>query len=58
VKEKTGTPTLIAYNDDMDMLDDDESPLIKNGSLPLIDMDINIVFTMSVEFRGVDEEIA
>jgi hypothetical protein len=58
VKEKTGTPTLIAYNDDMDMLDDDESPLIKNGSLPLIGMDINIVFTMSVEFRGVDEEIA
>jgi hypothetical protein len=28
VKEKTGTPTLIVSDDDMDLLDDDESMLI------------------------------
>jgi hypothetical protein len=58
MKEKTSMPTLTTSNDDMDMLDDDETPLIKDGSLPSINMDINMVFTLSAEFRGVKEEIA
>jgi hypothetical protein len=58
VKEKTSTCTLIATDDDMDLLDNDESSLIKDGSLPLTDMDINMVFTLLVEFRGDDKEIA
>jgi hypothetical protein len=58
VKEKTNVPALIASDDDMDLLDNDKSPLIKDGSLPLTCMDINMVFTLSAEFRGVEEEIA
>jgi hypothetical protein len=42
----------------MDLLDDDESPLIKNGSPPPIGMDINIVFMLLAEFRGAEEEVA
>jgi hypothetical protein len=57
-KEKTNTPALIAYDDDMDLLDDDASPLIKDETPPPTDMDINMVLTLPVEFRGVDEEIA
>jgi glutaredoxin-related protein len=34
VNEKTGVPALMASDDDMDLLDDNESPLIKDGSLP------------------------
>jgi hypothetical protein len=49
-KEKTSVPTLTASNDDMDLLDDDESPLIKNGSLPPACMDVNMVFTLSTGF--------
>jgi hypothetical protein len=55
VKEKTSVPAITASDDDIDLLDDDESPLIKDGSPPLIDMDINIVFMLLVEFRGVKE---
>jgi hypothetical protein len=58
VKEKTSTPVVMASDDDMDLLDDDDSLLIKDGSPPPIDMDINIVFMLPVEFRGVKEEIA
>jgi hypothetical protein len=58
VKEKTSTTTLMASDDDMDLLDDGESSLIKDGSLPSIDTDINMVFMLSAEFRGVEEEIA
>jgi hypothetical protein len=58
VKEKTSTRALTPYDDDMDLLDDNESLLIKVGSLPLTDMDINIVFTLPTEFRGIEEEIA
>jgi hypothetical protein len=58
VKEKTSTPALTASDDDMDMLDDDKSPLIKGGSPSLIGMDINMVFTLSAEFKGVKEEVA
>jgi hypothetical protein len=58
VKEKIIIPALIASNDNMDLLDDDESLLIKDGSPPPTSMDINMVFTLSVKFRGVNEEIA
>jgi hypothetical protein len=57
VKEKTSTIAFTASNDGMDLFDDDEPPLIKEGSPPPTDMDINMVFTLSVEFRGVKEEI-
>jgi hypothetical protein len=53
VKEKTSVPALTASDDDMDLLDDDESPLIKDGSPPSTGMDINMVFTLSAEFQGV-----
>jgi hypothetical protein len=45
-------------NNDMDLLDDDESLLIKDGSLPPTSMDINMVFMLSAEFRGAEEEVA
>jgi hypothetical protein len=31
VKKKTSTPALTASDDDMDLPDDDKSPLIKDG---------------------------
>jgi hypothetical protein len=58
VKEKVDTPAPTTSDDDMDLLDDDEAPLIKDGSLPPISMDINMVFTLLAEFRGVEEEVA
>jgi hypothetical protein len=56
-KEKADIPTPTTSDDDMDMLDDDESPLIKNGSLPPKGMFINMVYTLSVEFRGAEVEV-
>jgi hypothetical protein len=56
VKEKASTPALMASNDDMDLLDDDESTLIKDGSPPSTGVDINMVFTPLAEFRGAEEE--
>jgi hypothetical protein len=56
--EKANTPRPTTSDDDMDLLGDDESPLNKDGSLPLTDMDINMVFMLPVEFRGVEEEAA
>jgi hypothetical protein len=58
VKERTSTPTLMAFDDDMDLLDDDESALIKDGSLPPTGMDNNMMFTLLIEFRGAKEEVA
>jgi hypothetical protein len=58
VKEKTNTTALIASDDDMDLLDDGESPLIKDGYPPSTNMHINMVFTLLAEFRGFKEEIA
>jgi hypothetical protein len=58
VKEKTSTTTLMASDDDMDLLDDGKSSLIKDGSLPSTCTDINMVFMLSAEFRGIEEEIA
>jgi hypothetical protein len=44
VKDKTSTPTLIAFDHDMDLLDNNDAPLIKDGSPPPFGMDINMVF--------------
>jgi hypothetical protein len=44
-------------DDDMDLLDDDGAPLIKDGSPPPTSMDINMVFTLLAKFRGVEEEV-
>jgi hypothetical protein len=58
VKEKVDIPVPMTSDNDMDLLDDVESPLIKDRSPPLIIMDINMVFTLSVEFRDAKEEVA
>jgi hypothetical protein len=50
VKEKANTHAPTTSDDDMDLLDDDDALLIKDGSLPPTSMDINIVFTLPVEF--------
>jgi hypothetical protein len=57
VKEKVDIPAPTTSDNDMDLLDDYESPLIKDGSSPPIGMDINMLFTLSVEFRGAEEEV-
>jgi hypothetical protein len=57
VNEKANTLAPITSDDDMDLLDD-EALLIKDGSLPPTSMNINMVFTLSVEFRGAEEEVA
>jgi hypothetical protein len=58
VNEKTNTPAPTTFDDDMDLLDDDDASLIKDGSPPLTSMDINMVFTLPAEFRGAEEEVA
>jgi hypothetical protein len=58
VEEKVNTPTPMASDDDMDLLDDDEAPLIKDGSPSPTGMDINMVFTLSAKFRGIEEDVA
>jgi hypothetical protein len=58
VKEKITAPALTASDDGIDLLDDDESPLIKDGSPLPTGMDINMVFTLPAEFRGREEEVA
>jgi hypothetical protein len=58
VKEKVDAPAPTPSDDDMELLDDDEAPLIKDRSLPPIGIDINMVFTRLAEFRGVEEEVA
>jgi hypothetical protein len=57
VKEKVDTPTPMTSDNNMDLLDDDEAPLIKDGSRPPTGMDINMVFTLPTEFRGAEEEV-
>jgi hypothetical protein len=42
VKEKANTPAPTTSDNDMDLLDDDESPVIKDGSPPPIGMDLNM----------------
>jgi hypothetical protein len=46
VKEKADTPAPTTSDDNMDLLDDDESPLIKDGSPPLTSMNIDMVFML------------
>jgi hypothetical protein len=58
VKEKVNTAARTTSNDDMDLLDDGEAPMIKDGSPPPTGMDINMVFTLLAEFRGNEEEVA
>jgi hypothetical protein len=58
VNEKTNTPAPTTFDDDMDLLDDDDASLIKDGSPSLTSMDINMVFTLPAEFRGAEEEVA
>jgi hypothetical protein len=58
VKEKANTPAPTTSNNDMDLLDDDEAPLFTDGSPPPTSMDVNMVFTLPVEFRAVEEEVA
>jgi hypothetical protein len=57
VKEKANTPTPMTFDDDMDLLDNDEAPLIKDGSPPPTSMNVNMVSTLSAEFKGVEEEV-
>jgi hypothetical protein len=57
VKEKVDTPAPTTSNDDMDLLDDDEALLIKDGSPSPTGMDINMVFILLAEFRGVEEDV-
>jgi hypothetical protein len=56
VKEKASTPAFTASDDDMDLLDNNESTLIKDGSPPLTSMDINMVFMLSADFSCAEEE--
>jgi hypothetical protein len=58
VKEKVHAPAPTTSDNDMDLLDDDEALLIKDGSPPLADMDINMLFTLLAKFRGVEEKVA
>ncbi len=53
---KVSTAARTGSDDDMDLLDDDQPPLIKDGSPPPTGMDINMVFTLPTEFRGAEEE--
>jgi hypothetical protein len=55
--EKANTPAPTTSNDDMNLLDDDEAPLIKDGSPPSTSMDINMVFMLPAKFRGAEEEV-
>jgi hypothetical protein len=58
VKKKVDTPAPTTSNNNIDLLDDDEAPLIKDRSLPTTGMDTNVVFMLSAEFRGIEEEVA
>jgi hypothetical protein len=58
LKEKTDVTAPTTSDDDMDLLDDVESPLIKDGSSPPTGMDINMVFMLPTEFSGAEEEVA
>jgi hypothetical protein len=42
----------------MDLLDDDEAPLVTDGSPPPTCMDVNMVFMLPEEFWGAEEEVA
>jgi hypothetical protein len=54
---KDNTPTFTTSDNNMDLLDDDESPLIKDESSPPTGMDINMVFMLLAEVRDAEEEV-
>jgi hypothetical protein len=56
VKEKVTIPASMTSDVDMDLLDDDEAPLINDGSQPPTGMDINMVFMLPTKFNGIEEE--
>jgi hypothetical protein len=58
VKEKVDAIAPTTFDDDIDLLDNDEAPLIKDGSPPSTGMDIQMVFMLPTEFRGAEEEVA
>jgi hypothetical protein len=58
VNEKTSAPAPTTSDDNMDLLDNDETLLIKDGSPPPTGLDINMVFTLPGEFRVAEEDIA
>jgi hypothetical protein len=58
VKEKANPSAPTTSDDDMELLDNDEDPLIKDGSPSPTSMDINMVFTLPAEFKGAKEEVA
>jgi hypothetical protein len=58
VKEKVSVPTPMTSDNDMDLLDDNEALLIKDGSPPQTGMDINMMFTLPAEFRGIEQKVA
>jgi hypothetical protein len=57
VKEKVDAPAPTTSDDDMVLLDGNEAPLIKDGSPSPTGMDINMVFTLPTEFRGIEKEV-
>jgi hypothetical protein len=58
VKGKADAPAPTTSDNDMDLLDDDEPPLIKDGSPPPTGMDINMAFMLPAEFISAEEEVA
>jgi hypothetical protein len=58
LKDNIDVPAPTTSDDDMNLLDNDEAPLIKDGSPPPTGMDINTVFTLPAEFGGIEEEVA
>jgi hypothetical protein len=57
VSEKVDTLAPTTFDNDMDLLDDDEAPLIKDRSPPPTSMDISMVFMLPAKFRGIEEEV-
>jgi hypothetical protein len=53
VKEKSNAPTPMTSDDNMDLLDDNKALLATDVSPPLTSTDINMVFMLLAEFRGV-----
>jgi hypothetical protein len=57
VKEKVDTPAPMTFDNNRDLLNDNEALLIKDGSPPPTGMDINMVFMLLTEFRDMEEEV-
>jgi hypothetical protein len=57
VKEKANTPAPMISDDNMDLLDNEEAPLIKDGSRHRLVWTSTWCSTLPAEFRGVEEEV-